>query len=209
MLRGKPVAGVMPLTSPDQPVAWSTHVAVDDADATFERVTSNGGQPLAEPMDVMDLGRMTFFLDPAGAAIGAWQANQFHGAAIVNEAGSLNWNELHTRDLEAAQAFYSAVFGWTIDERDFDGMTYTIWQVDDHGVGGGMQMGDQSPPDEAPNWAVYFSVDDADASANTATELGATVTMGPIDIPNVGRFAGLTDPQGASFSIIKATPPEG
>ena len=207
MLRDRPVAGISPLMSEGQPVAWSTYVATDDADGSAEKAKANGGQVLAGPMDVMELGRMVFFMDPAGAALGAWQANQFAGAGLVNEPGSFTWNELATRDIDASHAFYSAVLPWTYEEQDFGGMKYTLWKVGDQMVAGGMPMGDEFPAEVPSYWAVYFAVDDTDATAQRATELGGTVIRQPSDIPDVGRFAVLADPQGAVFSILKASQP--
>jgi predicted enzyme related to lactoylglutathione lyase len=202
-LGGKAVAGLSPLMQEGQPVAWSTYVATDDADGVAERVRSSGGQVLVEPMDVMELGRFAVFMDPTGAAIGVWQAKQFAGAQLVNEPGALTWNELLTRDIGAAQAFYPAVLGWGVEERDFGGAKYTIWQVDGEMVAGGMPMSDQFPSEIPSHWALYFAVDDTDATVEKARQLGAQVRMEPTDIPDVGRFALLADPQGASFSVIK------
>jgi uncharacterized protein len=203
LLRDRPVAGLSPLMSDQQPTAWTTYVATDNADGVAEKVKANGGQVVAGPMDVMELGRMSVFLDPQGAALGVWQANQFPGAGLANEPGAFTWNELATRDIAGAQAFYPAVLPWTADEQDFEGMRYTLWKVGDQMVAGGMPIGDEFPP-EVPNyWAVYFAVEDADASAAKAQELGGTVMRPPDDIPNVGRFAVIADPQGAVFSIIK------
>ena len=70
---GKPVGGMMGLMDENQPAVWSTYVSVDDADAAAGRVRDAGGTVLVEPMDVMDAGRMAFFMDPGGAAIGVWQ----------------------------------------------------------------------------------------------------------------------------------------
>jgi predicted enzyme related to lactoylglutathione lyase len=204
---GKPVAGLSPLMSEGQPVAWSTYIATDDADGVAERVKANGGQVVADPMDVMELGRMTFFVDPAGAALGAWQPKQFAGAAVVNEPGTFTWNELATRDMGAAQSFYPGVLGWDVEERDFGGAKYTLWKVDGEMVAGGMPMGDQFPPEVPPHWAVYFAVDDTDATAEKAKQLGGQVQVEPMDIPDVGRFAVISDPQGAVFSVIKNAQP--
>ena len=203
LLRDRPVAGLSPLMAEGQPVAWSTYVAADDADGVAERVKANGGQVVAGPMDVMELGRMAFFIDPQGAGIGAWQPKQFHGAAVINEAGAFSWNELLTRDIDGAHAFYPAAFGWAVEEQDFAGMKYTLWKVGDQMVAGGMPMGDQFPPDVPSSWSVYFSVDDADATAAKTEELGGGIMRPPDDIPDVGRFAVLTDPQGAVFAVIK------
>jgi predicted enzyme related to lactoylglutathione lyase len=204
---GKSVAGLMGHMQPGQPTAWSTYISVADADATAETVKANGGSVLVEPMDVMDIGRMAFFGDPAGAAFGVWQPKAFEGADLVNEPNSLCWNEVYTRDAEAGKAFYPAVFGWTAARPEFEGapQSYTIWERDGHPVGGMMQMSDEHfPPQIPPHWAVCFAVADADATIEKARELGATVTHGPEDMP-FGRFAGFIDPQGASFAVMQPT----
>jgi len=71
-----------------------------------------------EPMDVADIGRMAVFADPTGAAIGIWQPKTFMGAELANEPGCFAWNELNTRDVPAAKAFYPEVFGWAPNDLD-------------------------------------------------------------------------------------------
>ena len=84
-------------------------------------------------MDVLGLGHMAVFADPSGAAFGIWQPGTFLGAGLVNEPGALSWNELNTRDLAGAKAFYGAVFGWDFEEKDMGEMgKYTTVTV---GVG--------------------------------------------------------------------------
>ena len=97
-----------------QPPAWSSYVSVADADATAATVSEAGGTVIAEPMDVLDLGRWRSSPIPTGAVFGIWQPGTFIGAELVNEPGALSWNELNTRDLEGAKAFYGAVFGWDL-----------------------------------------------------------------------------------------------
>jgi uncharacterized protein len=203
MLNGKPVAGVMPLMQEGQPPAWSTYVSVADADATAASVKEAGGNVVAEPMDVMDLGRMAIFTDPAGAFFGIWQAGTFLGAALVNEPGALAWNELNTRDPEAAKAFYGAVFGWTFEDQDMGEMgTYTTINLSGDPVGGMLNMAERGVPEQVPaHWQLYFGVEDTDATVAQAKERGGGVMVEPIDIP-AGRFSILTDPHGASFAVI-------
>jgi predicted enzyme related to lactoylglutathione lyase len=203
MLSGKPVAGMMPLMQEGQPPAWSTYVSVADADATAAAVKEAGGNVIAEPMDVMDLGRMAIFVDPTGAAFGIWQAGTFPGAALVNEPGAISWNELNTRDLEAAKAFYGAVFGWTFEDQDMGEMgSYTTIKLGEDMVGGMLDMAGRGVPDQIPaHWQVYFAVEDTDATVALAKEKGGSVMVEPIDIP-AGRFAIFTDPFGASFAAI-------
>lgn len=202
MLNGKPVAGMMPLMQEGQPVAWSTYVSVADADATAAKVSESGGTMIAEPMDVLDLGRMAVFADPAGAFFGIWQPGTFVGAELVNENGAFTWSELNTRDPDAAKQFYGAVFGWSLEDKEFEGMgTYTMIQIGDGAVGGMFDMRGRVPDEVPPNWLTYFTVDDADTTAAKVAELGGGVNMGPVDIPP-GRFAVVHDPHGGVFAVI-------
>lgn len=207
MLDGKAVAGVGPIMGEAQPPAWTTYVSTADVDETTNLVEKAGGQVLMAPMDVMQYGRMAVYLDPTGAAIAAWQAGVHVGAELVNVPGSLTWNELATRDPEAAKTFYGEVFGWRAEESIMDKTGYTTWKLGDREVGGMMPMlGEEWPPDLPPHWMVYFAVADTDATVAEATELGGIVTVGATDLP-VGRFAVIGDPQGAFFSVIKMAQP--
>jgi predicted enzyme related to lactoylglutathione lyase len=203
MKGGKPVSGMMPLMQEGQPPAWTTYISVEDADATAAAVRAAGGTVLAEPMDVMDLGRMAIFADPAGAVFGIWQPGTFVGAGVVNEPGALAWNELNTRDPEAAKAFYGDVFGWDFEDNDMGEMgTYISIKLGDAPVGGMLDMAARGVPEEVPaHWQVYFAVDDTDAAVDQAKQGGGSVMVEPIDIP-AGRFAILIDPHGASFAVI-------
>lgn len=208
-LRGEPVAGVMPLMQEGQPPAWSTYVSVQDADATAAKVRDAGGQVFAEPMDVLDLGRMAVFADPTGTVFGIWQPGTFVGARIVNEAGALVWNELNTRDPEAAKQFYGAVFGWDFEEREFQTGTYTSIKNGEDTVGGMLDMRGRVPDEVPGHWLAYFAVDDADAVVSKATESGGEVQFGPEEMPEVGAIAVLKDPFGAVFAVIKPDPAMG
>jgi predicted enzyme related to lactoylglutathione lyase len=200
---GADVAGMMPLMQEGQPTAWTTYVAVEDADATAAAVNENGGQVLAEPMDVMDLGRMAVFMDSTGAAFGIWQAGTFAGAARVNEPGALAWNELGTRDVAAAKQFYTAVFGWDYEDHDMGEMgTYTEFKVGETSVGGMMDVTGRLPDEIPAHWLTYFAVENTDATVEKVKSKGGNVAFGPIDIP-AGRFAIVTDPAGAAFAVIQ------
>jgi predicted enzyme related to lactoylglutathione lyase len=206
---GRPVAGMMPLMQEGQPPAWSTYVSVEDADAVAAAVKEAGGSVLAEPMDVMDLGRMAVFADPEGAVFGIWQAGTFAGAGLVKEADTLIWNELNTRDPEAAKPFYRAVFGWQFDEREFENGLYNSIQVGDDTVGGMIDIRGRVPDEVPAHWLVYFATDDADASVETAKGSGGEVVFGPEDIAEVGRIAVMKDPAGAVFAVIQPDPAMG
>jgi predicted enzyme related to lactoylglutathione lyase len=223
-LRGEPVAGLASQPAGlERAVAWDTYVWVADADATAERVRAAGGSVLREPDDVGESGRTALCADPDGAAFCLWQANQHRGAAIVNEAGSLNFNDLNTRSLERAGAFYGAVFGWDI----LDIGAGTAWALAGYGDfleqrNPGMREGMAAmgaperfedvvasvrpAADDTPaHWGVTFAVDDADAIAQRATELGGRVIAAPFDGPWV-RMTVIADPAGATFTASKFVP---
>lgn len=145
---GASVAGLMGHMQEGQPTAWATYVSVADADETAARVRDAGGSTIVEPMDVTDIGRMAVFADPSGAVFGVWQARTFAGADLVNEPGSLCWNEVLTRDPQRGKAFYGAVFGWAAGRPGFEGAPegYVVWENAGREVGGMMTMTDEHFP---------------------------------------------------------------
>ena len=115
--------------------------------------------------------------------------------------GAFSWFELMTTDVEAAKTFYSRLFGWQTEKAPMEDMNYTLVKVGDESLGGIMSMPPQAegPP---PSWGIYVTVDDVDATARKAEELGAKILVPLTDIPDVGRFFVLQDPQGAVISAI-------
>lgn len=202
-LRGQQVAGIGPQGQPDAPPYWTTYISVSDADATADAIRQAGGQVIVQPMDVMGQGRMGVFTDNAGIPFSIWQPQAHIGSGLVNEPGALCWNELHTRDPEAAKSFYGSVFGWTAENVEMGGTTtYTEWRLSGKSVGGMMPLADNMPGDTRQEWMVCFAVDDADTATAQTKQRGGSVVIPPTDI-KPGRFAVLTDPLGASFSVIK------
>jgi uncharacterized protein len=204
-LRGKPVAGLGPQTRDDVPPYWTTYISVSDADVAANAVRKAGGQVFMEPMDVMDAGRMAVFADTTGAAFSVWQPNRHIGAGLINETGTVCWNELNTRHVEQAKEFYRDVFGWNAVSQPMGESTYVEWKVDDRTVGGMMPMDQRWPADAPSHWLPYFAVDDTDAAVAKVSELGGTVHVAPTDIPP-GRFSVVSDPYGAVFSLIRLNP---
>lgn len=206
-LRDKAVGGVMKLMEEGQPPAWSTYICVSDADATAAKAKEAGGSVMFEPMDVLDYGRMAFIVDPTGAVLGLWQPGKNIGAGLVSETGAMNWNELNTRDVPAAKAFYADVFGWTYEDSEFEGTgTYTAINLGEQTVGGILDITDRAPAEVPAHWLVYFAVEDADATVETAKRNGAEIPAGPFDIAEVGRIAVVKDPWGAWFAVIQPDP---
>jgi uncharacterized protein len=227
-LGGNDVGAVssLPPGAPES-AAWNTYVWVDSADETAEKVRAAGGSVLMEPGDVGEYGRMAVFADPGGAVFSVWQARQHRGAGVVNEPGSLNFNDLNTRDLEGAKAFYGAVFGW---ELLGVGDAFSAWALPAYGdfleertpgmrenmramgapdrfeeVVASVAPIPDDQPETFPHWGVTFGVDDADEVAAKADKLGGWVVVPPFDAPWV-RMTIISDPQGATFTASKFVP---
>lgn len=119
--------------------------------------------------------------------------------------GIICWNELASKDVEAAKKFYSELLGWKLVGSQAGGMNYTEIMVGDQHIGGMYQLTEECAggADAPSHWTSYVAVDDVDASARRTEELGGKVVVQPMDIPNVGRFCLINDPTGASISLIK------
>lgn len=115
------------------------------------------------------------------------------------------WYELSTSDLDAAEAFYAAVLGWSVRDSGMPGFTYHLAEAEGDAVAGLMT----TPPQAAgvpPHWLIYFAVGDADGTAAAVAAAGGRIFAEPADIPGTGRFAVLADPQGAAFGILQPVP---
>lgn len=139
-------AGIGPATAPGAPPAWVTYLSSTDADATAAAALEAGGKFLAEPFDVMDLGRMSVLADPQGAMFGVWQAGSHIGCSVYNEPGALVWNEAAHPDPEAGQAFYARVFGYTFDDVAGAGKGYRSFRTDGDSLGGMGGLADAGEP---------------------------------------------------------------
>jgi len=200
---GADAAGIGPKQSPEAPTAWSLYIGADDVDATAGRVEAAGGTIVAAPFDVGDQGRMAVFQDPSGAFISVWKANQMRDF----ETGATNaygWAELNARGVATSIPFYREVFGWTSRESEMgDGQPpYTELLLDGDPVAGAWEMNPAIPAEVPSYWQVYFIADDVDATFRKALDLGAAEMVEPQDFPG-GRFAIVSDPQGASFGLLK------
>ena len=123
----------------------------------------------------------------------------------MKQHGVFSWNELMTNDIDGAKSFYSALFGWTLEDVKPGEMDYTLAKIDGQDVAGLMRKPDEMA--QMPSsWGAYVTVDDVEASAKHAVELGAKVVVDPTDIPGIGRFCVIIDPQGAALSMITYVP---
>lgn len=189
------------------PSAWLSYVTVESADQAAARARELGATILADAFDVMDVGRMALIGDPSGAMFAAWEPRRHIGAAIRDEPGALCWNELATRDMAGALHFYGGLFGWTPVPYEGSPVPYTMVMNGDAPAGGIYEMRAEMAG-MPPHWAPYFAVEDTDATVRRSEELGGTTMMPPDDIPGIGRFAMLRDPQGGMFYVIRLAPPQ-
>ncbi|MGH9118592.1 MAG: VOC family protein [Acidimicrobiales bacterium] len=226
-IRGGDVAAVGSIPEGAPPMAmWNTYIWVESAEETTSRARDAGGAAAVEPFDVMNLGRMAVLTDPEGASFCVWQAMDYKGAQVVNEHGSLNFNGLATRDPDGAKAFYGTVFGWETLALP-SGLIWTLPGYGDHLEEGSPglreQMAQMGAPEgfidvvaafnpiadddsETPaHWSVTFGVDDAEATAAKASELGGEVVAGPLDAPWT-RLAVIKDQAGATFIASQFVP---
>jgi uncharacterized protein len=185
----------------EMPPAWQVYFHVDDVDAVTKKARELGANVVTEPLDVQEAGRTALLQDPQSAMFALWKGKKRPGLGVLDEPGSLCWVELQTTDTTAAKTFYTSLFGW----KTKDDPAYTEW------INGGAHIGGmlKQPPEQEgvpPSWVVYFAVDDCDAVARRVQDLGGELHYGPEDIPRVGRFAVVMDPQGAPFCVIKLEP---
>lgn len=189
------------------PPHWMIYIQVQSADTTAERAAKAGGKILAQPFDVMDVGRMAVIQDPTGAVFCIWQPNKGTGIHVVGEHGSLCWADLNTPDPARARRFYGDVFGWTFaeDTHSDPPSGYVHIQNGEEAIGGIPPLRPESAQ-IPPHWMSYFLVTECDAASAKAKQLGAKFCLGPMTIENVGRMSILSDPQGAAFAIFQPLP---
>jgi hypothetical protein len=140
--------------------------------------------------------------DPSGGVFAVWHSEQSMGVWVRNEKNTLCWNELMTSNVDVAGKFYSEMFGWKPEVMPMPGMSYTLFKEGDSQLAGMMAL----PPDAKgamSAWAVYFAVESADGTVEQVKKLGGKLAVGPMDIPEIGRFAVLEDPEGAMFAILQ------
>jgi len=182
------------------PPHWNSYVAVASADESARVATSLGGTVLSDPFDVGTNGRTAVVEDPQGATLCLWEARDRAGIGVEDEIGSLCLTELATPDVDAARRFYGGLFAWTF-RKSPGASAYTEIAAGKRFIGGIVEIGKEWGP-TPPSWSPYFRVADCDVTVAEAKAGGARALAGPSDIPNLGRYALLADPQGATFAAI-------
>ncbi|GAA4542615.1 VOC family protein [Pseudonocardia xishanensis] len=198
-VEGRAAAGLGPVPQEGTPSAWTLYFATPDLDATAKQVGEHGGTLVAGPMDIPRNGRMAVAADPTGAAFGLWQADGRIGTEIVNEPGSLVWEDGRVADVARAREFYTALFGYYAPVPGVPWEVYGTADLAGRPVGGLGGMFD-APAGTPSHWLVYFGVVSTDAAVAAATAGGGRVVSPAADSP-FGRMATVADPFGAVFAL--------
>ncbi|MEW4528636.1 VOC family protein [Maioricimonas sp. JC845] len=207
-LNGESVAGFGEMNpemkEAGMPPIWSSYVNVRDIAEITAQAESLGGQVRMPPMQVFEAGWMSVIVDPAGASLCLWQANQTCGATLVNEPNTWVWSELITTSVEDVAPFYEQLFGWTT-RKDEEKDNYWTFLLGDREQAGGMNLSPEMGP-IPPHWGAYFAVEDVRATCTKLKELGGSMILEPFEV-SVGHIAVVTDPQGGCFNLIQMTVP--
>ena len=214
---GEGQGGIEAVQQEGVPSHWIGYVTVPDVDAAAKSAAEHGGTVHLEPTDIPEVGRFAIVADPAGGVVAPFKS--VHGELPEPEGmpqeGQFCWDELLSTDAAACEGFYPQLFPWHHSSMsmptgpDMPDFTYHLFKRGpEENAKDGAGMIQMPPEAEAPShWLPYIAVDDVDAMCAKAEGLGATVYKEPDDIPNIGRFAVLGDPQGASFALFKGSQP--
>ena len=210
---GMPVAGCMP-AQPGMDLAdvWGVYLTSADAAGTLAAAVALGARARFEPSPVADLGVQALLDDPSGAGIGIWQPGTFAGFGPIGTGrpGTPAWFQLHATDYPGSVSFYRDAFGWAPQAMSDTG-DFRLTAILDGGAGAPEQPGQpvagimdanaHLAEGDSARWEIYVSVDDADKTLATVSELGGTIVREAADTP-FGRFGDVRDPMGAIFNVI-------
>lgn len=193
--------------------SWLTHLYTADARATAQKVANAGGKILTDPHDVVVpgqdeiVGARATLANPAGGIFSLWQSGVGQGAEVFGEPSAFCWVEYHTTNVNAAKQWHNNVFAVEFDAMEVeesDGSGSATLHMMKCGTEetscAFVEVDTQRMPDNAPFWMNYVMVEDIEASAARAEELGAQVPFGIGAIP-FGSYATIIDPQGAYFGL--------
>jgi uncharacterized protein len=205
LLNGEQGIGGLTKAQAGEPNHWLSYMSTASVDEGVKAATAAGAKVTMPPTDFTPVGRGAGLTDPTGAAFCLWTSAKGDEADGDVPVGGFVWNELSTTDIKKAIAFYEKAFGYTHDEMEMGehGLYYILKTSDGKGRAGAFQ-----PKTPMPTmWLPYVHVADCDGSVAKAQKLGAPqVVVPPTDIPGVGRFAIVIDPQGAPIAMLKPQP---
>ena len=197
------VGGMMEPATEGAPPVWTTFFTVADVDEAAVRAADLGGRVLQPPFAIPGDAPVAVIADPTGAMLALISSPETPAATWLTKLpGAVCWVELLTCDTSAAEGFYAAFFGWKSETELTGGHAYTMFRRNGFGFAGMMAMPDEVPAEAPAHWAVYFAVADCRSTAEAATRLGGSVLHPATEI-DIGRFAVLADPHGATFHIME------
>jgi predicted enzyme related to lactoylglutathione lyase len=193
--RDEPVCGLLRVEGED---LWVPHVAVDRLDDTIDAALSLGGT-LIERVEIEGVGRLARVRDREGAVVGLWEGPSHDGSHRMGSVGSIWWLEILTNHVAVAREFYGGLFGWEARDTAFEPFDeYVVFERDGRQEGGLLPIGRDWGV--SPRWNTIFAVDDADATARRAEQLGGCVHF-VHTVPSAGRIAVLGDAREAVFVV--------
>jgi uncharacterized protein len=178
---------------------WIGYVAVDDIDATADRLKRLGGRIYVPPTD-SNIGRVSIIIDPQTAAIGLVGGLRRGGVSdSSDEPGRIGWHELFATDAGKAFAFYRALFDWQPAGVEKDPLeSYQPFAVGGRTIGGVFNKLPRAP---VPFWLYYVNVADMDSALSAVHAGGGKVVQGPFELMAGHWISRCIDPQGAMFAI--------
>jgi uncharacterized protein len=198
-LDGKPVAGILHPGKRDVNVSqWLTYFSVEDVDAAAAAGKTAGAKVVVPPRDLANQGRAALLVDPQGAPIAL---ARLKGGDPVPAPPPLNgwlWVDLWTPDPEASSAFYRGLLGLEPDVVDLEGTPYTVLGRGDKAYAGMIKI---PQPEIRPNWLPIVRVEDAQAIAERAKQLGGRVLFAPRPEVREGKAAIIADPTGGAVAV--------
>jgi len=191
-LGDKPIGGMLQMERSDAPPNWLGYVSVSNVDEAAKRALSSGGKVAVDPRDIPDVGRFAVVLDPQGCATAPYRSRGADGPNERPTHGMFVWEELQAKDPSAAEGFYSNVYGWQAETfANVPGLkTFKFGEARVASLA-------KAPPGLPPHWRTFVSVDKLANPVNRVKQLGGTVLSERIDVPTVGIYAIIRDPDGA------------
>lgn len=196
------VPGALPGPDGNNAPHWAVYFRTDDCDRIAARAVALGGRMIAAPFELMEHVRMAVCADPQGGVFSLAQPRAHPGVDALGIDNAVCWAELATGDIASAEAYYQALFGWSMRAHPRAANGYRVFVDGRRMLGGLLQM----RPDWgalAPHWSIYLQVADVDACVRRALELGGRLAFAPFDAAGAARIARLTDPNGAGFYVIE------
>lgn len=210
---GEPGAGMMQRPQEDIPVHWGVYFTVTDAAATVSTARNLGAEVLMDPFVAPEVGTMAVLKDPQGGVFSIMQyiepeheAHQRDWVSNFGLHGAFSWYELRVPDAAAVSSFYADLFGWTLRVDQMGMGPYHIITVGGVDIGGILSV---KPDEMPPHWGAYVTVHDLDRVVDAVRAHGGSILFDPIDVPNVGRFTMVVDPQGGVVAAMQYIMPEG